>query len=310
MIKKLTKQIQTFASQNKKLSTKEGTIGNKMDNSVKQLRLKVIIFGLGFAITRFLPQHVKGQNMTAHLAEDLDDNDVNISLYEQFKYPGKATTFDSEIPFRSFYDVDNQLGYTFDVIPDIIHLIRPLLRYEAVMNCNDDAIGSMMLFFHKNARFLRLYLQTYRYYNGSEWYYNAGGLPEIMVLRNHSHLAHCMTYGIECGLDMLSVLYAPHAYAYWRNAYAIHTLERYREEASYDPLPPSVEFNETNIRDLNNAFGEMSRSVLFGTSDFVPPDVPILSVAELTARKGRGEDLTYVSPQSANSKVFWLSPHK
>ncbi|XP_077548350.1 uncharacterized protein LOC144161579 [Haemaphysalis longicornis] len=192
----------------------------------------------------------------------------------------------------------------------VVRSLRPLLRYEAVMNCNDDAIGSMMLFFHKNARFLRLYLHTYRYYNGSEWYYNAGGLPEIMVLRNHSHLAHCMTYGIECGLDMLSVLYAPHASAYWRNAYAIHTLERYREEASYDPLPPSVEFNETNIRDLNNAFGEMSRSVLFGKSDFVPPDVPILSVAELTARKGRGEDLTYVSPQSANSKVFWLSPHK
>ncbi|KAH9367228.1 hypothetical protein HPB48_022074 [Haemaphysalis longicornis] len=146
-------------------------------------------------------------------------------------------------------------------------------------------------------------------YNGSLWYYNAGVLPHIMVLRSHSHLVHCMPYRLECGDDMLLVLYAPHAYADWRNAYAIHTLDKWRERASYDPLPALVEFNETNIRDLDNAFGQMSRSVLFGTSDLVPPDVPILSVAELTARKDRGEDLTYVRPQSANSTVFWLSPY-
>ncbi|KAH9382033.1 hypothetical protein HPB48_017249 [Haemaphysalis longicornis] len=115
-----------------------------------------------------------------------------------------------------------------------------------------------------------------------------------MVRKNHSHLLHCLPYGLEGGGDMYSVLYAPHAYADWRNAYAIHTVERWRSDVLYDPLPPSVEFSETNIRDLNNAFGEMSRSVLFGTSDFVLPDVPILSVAELTARKDRGEDLTHV----------------
>ncbi|XP_077560817.1 uncharacterized protein LOC144175640 [Haemaphysalis longicornis] len=161
---------------------------------------------------------------------------------------------------RSFYDANNKLGYTFDVVPDIIHLIRwnqpklkftdvvyyrsmyinhrpqqimvhcspctfsgpyvpllqginftfvptkfpkrvfgkplqnphhatdvtrllalmkyggvyldrdvfvvrslrPLFRYEAVLRCTRDSLGSMMLFFHKNARFLRLYLHTYR----------------------------------------------------------------------------------------------------------------------------------------------------
>ncbi|XP_077541179.1 uncharacterized protein LOC144153406 [Haemaphysalis longicornis] len=192
----------------------------------------------------------------------------------------------------------------------VVRSLRPLLRYESVMLCRDELVGNMMHFSHKNSRFLRLHLQTYRYYDGSSWNYNAAYLPDYMVRKNHSHLLHCLPYGLEGGGDMYSVLYAPHAYADWRNAYAIHTVERWRSDVLYDPLPPSVEFSETNIRDLNNAFGEMSRSVLFGTSEFVLPDVPILSVAELTARKDRGEDLTHASPQSANSKVFWLSPHK
>ncbi|XP_077560862.1 uncharacterized protein LOC144175695 [Haemaphysalis longicornis] len=147
-------------------------------------------------------------------------------------------------------------------------------------------------------------------YDGNLWYYNGGYLPDFMVRRNHSHLVRCLPNGLEGDGHMWSVLYAPHAYADWRNMYAIHTIEKWRDSASYDPLPPYVGFSETNIRDLNNAFGELSRSVLFGTSDFVPPDVPILSVAELAAKKDRGEDLTHVSPQSANSKVFWLSPPK
>ncbi|KAH9366879.1 hypothetical protein HPB48_000251 [Haemaphysalis longicornis] len=88
-----------------------------------------------------------------------------------------------------------------------------------------------------------------------------------------------MPYGLACGVYMFSVLYAPDAYAYWRNAYSIHPLERGRHEAFYDPVPLYFEFNEANILDLNSAFGQMSRSDLFGTSDFVQPIVAILSVA-------------------------------
>ncbi|XP_077560861.1 uncharacterized protein LOC144175694 [Haemaphysalis longicornis] len=229
----------------------------------RRLVFPVIIFGLGFAISLSLPQHVKEQqeqHRKAPLAKDFDDNDVNLSLYEQFEYRENDTTFDSATPFRSFYDADNEVGYTFDVVPDIIHLVRwnqqelnftdvvyyrsmyinhrpqqimvhcspcpfsgpyvhlleginftfvptkfpksilgqpiliphhstdvvrllalmkyggvyldhdvfvvrslrPLLRYEAAMFCRDGLIGNMMLFFHKNSRFLRLFLQTYR----------------------------------------------------------------------------------------------------------------------------------------------------
>lgn len=41
MMENLTSQINAIASQGEQLSTKIGTIANKMDNNVKQLRLKV-----------------------------------------------------------------------------------------------------------------------------------------------------------------------------------------------------------------------------------------------------------------------------
>ncbi|KAH9364671.1 hypothetical protein HPB48_016474 [Haemaphysalis longicornis] len=116
-----------------------------------------------------------------------------------------------------------------------------------------------------------------------------------MVLNNHPHLVHCCKYGIEADLKMIHVLYEPHAFPCWRNAYAAHTFERWRHQSRNDPLFPAVEINEINVRDYDNALGQMSRSVLFGTSDFVGRDVPILSTAELISRKDRGEDLTHVS---------------
>ncbi|XP_050031413.2 uncharacterized protein [Dermacentor andersoni] len=187
-------------------------------------------------------------------------------------------------------------GYYFDRDVFVIQSLRRFLRYEATINFEPgNAMGNMMMFFHKDSRFLRLYLETYRQFNDSLWYYNAGQLPTKAVLTTHPHLVHRMQYGIEGGLDMLGVLYEPHAYPYWRNAFTIHLYTFHRGESPYDPLHAAT-FNETNIRDLDNAFGQMARSVLFGTSAFVPLDAPVLSVAELAARKDRGEDLTSMRP--------------
>ncbi|XP_065305704.2 uncharacterized protein [Dermacentor albipictus] len=187
-------------------------------------------------------------------------------------------------------------GYYFDKDVFVIQSLRRFLRYEASLNfANGDLMGNMVMFFHKNSRFLRLYLDTYHRLNDSLWYYNAGDVPAKVLFQPHPHLVHRMHYGLETGLDMLGALYEPHAYPYWRNAFAIHLLARFRRESPYDALH-AAPFNETNIRDVDNAFGEMARSVLFGTSAFVPPEAPILSVAELAARKDRGEDLTSVHP--------------
>ncbi|KAH7975481.1 hypothetical protein HPB52_002112 [Rhipicephalus sanguineus] len=185
----------------------------------------------------------------------------------------------------------------------VVQSLRRYLRYEATISCPTGAsLGNMVMIFHKNSRFLRLYLNTYRQLNDSVWYYNAGVVPTVALIEPHAHLVNRVKYGLETGMDMLGVLYEPHAYPYWRNAFAVHLLAFHRAESPHDPLR-NADLNETNIRDLDNAMGQMARSVIFGTSDFVPPDAPVRSVAELVARKDRGENLAMVRP--GNERPFF-----
>ncbi|KAH6919572.1 hypothetical protein HPB50_029442 [Hyalomma asiaticum] len=105
-----------------------------------------------------------------------------------------------------------------------------------------------------------------------------------------------MYHGLETEIDMAFVLYEPHACPHWRNLLAVHILVHHRSQTQSDPLY-NVALNESNIRDYDTALGQMARSVLFGTSDFLAPDAPILSVAELAARVDRGENITKMSPE-------------
>ncbi|XP_065305706.2 uncharacterized protein [Dermacentor albipictus] len=194
-------------------------------------------------------------------------------------------------------------GFYFDRDVFVVQSLRRFLRFEASVGFGSrDSMGNNLMFFHNNSRFVRLCLDSYRQLNDSRWNYNAGELPTKVLLERHPHLVHRMHYGLETGLNMLGVLYEPHAYPHWRHAFAMHLLSQNRGETPHDPLR-AAPFNETNIRDLDNAFGQMARSVLFGTSAFVTPDAAVLSVAELAARKDRGENLTSMHP--GNERTFF-----
>ncbi|KAK8785867.1 hypothetical protein V5799_007768 [Amblyomma americanum] len=180
----------------------------------------------------------------------------------------------------------------------VIQSLRRFLRYEATLPCTPNVwIANNILIFHKNSRFLRLYIESFR-----EWNYNPAEVPTKLLVLKRQHLVNCMSYNLEAGLDMLGVVFEPHGYPNWRDAFAVHSYIYHRGESPYDALK-NKEFSLTNVRDLDNAMGQMTRSVLFGTSDFVDPDTPVLSVTELAARKDRGEDLTKVKP--GNAKPFY-----
>jgi hypothetical protein len=51
-------------------------------------------------------------------------------------------------------------------------------------------LGSQILIGHKNSRFLKLYLESYRNYDRNQWYYNAGDLPTISILYKNPELVH------------------------------------------------------------------------------------------------------------------------
>lgn len=120
-----------------------------------------------------------------------------------------------------------------------------------------------MLVGHRNARFLKLYHQSYQEYKPTKWYYNAGELPTTSILIAQPHLVHRvkLAFGVHYLLPMLY----RERYPFWqKDFYTVHLLQRHRPHG--DGI---VYFNEDNISDYNCTFGEMARLAYYGTKELM-----------------------------------------
>jgi len=137
-------------------------------------------------------------------------------------------------------------------------------KFEMTLGWADEQyLGTQVLVAHRNARFLRLWLETYRQYYPGRWYFNAGEKPTREVLWFKPELVHRvkMLFGVQ-GLS--EELYRLDRWDEWRNFYAIHLLIRHRWYL--DTLWnlfwwPSLD--EDNIRDYPKPFGDLAREVYF-----------------------------------------------
>jgi hypothetical protein len=124
-------------------------------------------------------------------------------------------------------------------------------------------LGTQVLVAHKDARFLRLWLETYRQYYPNRWYFNAGEKPTREVLWFKPELVHRVKvlFGVQ-GLS--EELYRSNEWDEWRNFYAVHLLIRHRWYL--DSLWNMFwwpQLNEDNIRDYPKPFGNMARESYF-----------------------------------------------
>jgi mannosyltransferase OCH1-like enzyme len=69
--------------------------------------------------------------------------------------------------------------------------LDPFRKFEMTLDYqideNSKAMGNQVQIAHKRARFLRLYLQTYKKYDGSQWYWNAGWFPKQTIIDKYPH---------------------------------------------------------------------------------------------------------------------------
>lgn len=124
-------------------------------------------------------------------------------------------------------------------------------------------LGTQVLLAHKDARFLRLWLETYRQYYPNRWYFNAGEKPTKEVLWFKPELVHRVK--ILFGVQGLSEeLYRVEGWRDWRKYYAVHLLIRHRWYL--DSLWNMLwwpKLHEGNIGDYPKTFGEMAREAYF-----------------------------------------------
>lgn len=145
----------------------------------------------------------------------------------------------------------------------LVRSLEPFRRFEMALGWYpNQALGTQVLVAHKNARFLQLWYNSYRYYRPELWYWNAGRLPTEMILVPRPHLVHRVPYdfGVHNVAHLLYGVCKPD----WRQYFAIHLLFRHRDylvtSDTFGPLTVS------NVGRYNRTFGQMVRLALFGTT--------------------------------------------
>jgi nicotinamide mononucleotide adenylyltransferase len=143
----------------------------------------------------------------------------------------------------------------------VVQNLNKFRKFEMALRMEDaGCMGTQVLIAHKNARVLRLWLESYRQYFPDKWYYNAGCKPTYDILYKRPELVHLvkLLFGVH---NLVPQLYKTQ-WKEWRQQYTIHLLIRHRsnwdEEKNIKMWPI---FDEINIKDYPMTFGEMARAV-------------------------------------------------
>lgn len=145
----------------------------------------------------------------------------------------------------------------------VVQSLEKFRKFEMAIGWDEkQCIGTQVLIANKNARFLRLWLESYRQYYGDQWYYNAGCKPTEEVLYNRPELVHRVK--LLFGVHMLVHRLYKTSWEDWRKQYTVHLLMRHRSYLDKEHLEKWPSFDEKNIKNYPMTFGEMAREV-YGT---------------------------------------------
>lgn len=150
----------------------------------------------------------------------------------------------------------------------LLNSLDPLRRFEMSLGWPlYGYMGTQVLVAHPDARFLRLWLESYRgAYVGSLWYYNAGQRPTQTVLLARPELVHREPERL--GVDApLEDIYLERVYDRWRSELlAVHLFARGTRFVWWKGrgrgLAYPVVFDEHNICDYNVTLLQMAQAVL------------------------------------------------
>ncbi|KAJ9599988.1 hypothetical protein L9F63_009698, partial [Diploptera punctata] len=148
----------------------------------------------------------------------------------------------------------------------IVKSLDPFRRYEMTVGVTDgDFLGTQVLIANKDARFLKLWLESYRDYQPHSFYFNAGQKPMNEIIVRKPELVH----SLDCLLGVRGLtrgLYIWDTWNNWRRYYSIHLVIRHRHLLdTWWNFFKWMTIDENNICDYPHPFGEMAREVY---SDF------------------------------------------
>ncbi|PSN54197.1 hypothetical protein C0J52_03533 [Blattella germanica] len=140
----------------------------------------------------------------------------------------------------------------------VVQNLDKFRKFEMSIGWDDnECFGTQVLVAHKKARFLKLWLESYKDYHADQWYYNAACKPTEEILKKRPELIHRvkLLFGVHMLIHNLYKTY----WEGWRNQYAIHLLIRHRSYLDKEHLDKWKDFDEKNIMSYNYTFGTMAR---------------------------------------------------
>ncbi|KAF4522331.1 hypothetical protein B566_EDAN011332 [Ephemera danica] len=148
-------------------------------------------------------------------------------------------------------------------------ILKPLhdyRRFELVLGWPEGQfIGTQLLMAHPRARLLHPWLEGYRQYRPSMWYYNAAQLPTQTLLSERPELVHRerWRFGVH---NLAHEIYGSTPWPDWHQFSAIHLLSRHKYLLSSKDqalLPKgSDQIDEFSVQTYETPFGEMARYIL------------------------------------------------
>lgn len=157
-------------------------------------------------------------------------------------------------------------GIYFDLDVFVIKSMHHFRKYELSIGWSEGQfLGNQVIVAHPNARFLKLWYNSYKTYYPTKWYYNAGELPTRHILNSNPGLVHRVKneFGVTNLAVMLYQKLIPDE-VWQQDFYCVHLLIRHRDYLV--PFDSVKIFDEDNIRGYNKTFGAMVRWLLFGSS--------------------------------------------
>lgn len=151
-------------------------------------------------------------------------------------------------------------GVYLDTDSIVLKNLNRFLHYEMVVGWpEDEDLGSQVLIAHKNARLLRAWLNGYRIYKPTIWYYNAGQFPTEQILQVRPDLVHRVKTRLGVH-NVLTKLHEDPEWEDWREYDTIHLLARHY---------PGDEHNEVSIMTSSSPISQIFKYVLYETAPYL-----------------------------------------
>ncbi|XP_077867482.1 uncharacterized protein LOC144356690 [Saccoglossus kowalevskii] len=150
---------------------------------------------------------------------------------------------------------------------DVIHInsIEPLRHFDFVMGkASHNALNNGIIISSKNSKFLKLFYESYLYFNSSCWSCNSA-YASYELSQVYPHLIRIEDNSLaQPNHQQTDLIFYGH-FRWWEGHFTIHTwirvfLKRARVHIYFTP---------ENIRILDSAFGEMCRFIYYGRVDLI-----------------------------------------